>query len=333
MSATLAAAETPVRSALSRLRAELASESLPEGWPRGVVGAFGPDQAVLYGYPEIAGYWLRWASARAEVSDRCGAAVLAWLEARGDAAKGWPTRVPAAHRRLDDNYSHAHYVFDHAMLWDGVRRWAQARHDAFALRLASRVWDYLQTFAAPPHAAKAIPVVGRGRLPPRWAGRQGPFLLKVAARLSGQDGPLADSCRRAVPHLIVMALESPHEEAHPQLYAIEGMLELGYAAEARHALEALADAHGGLLALRESEGGGPQRCDVLAQALRAALLCGVDAPADALAGRLAGLVESCGRVPFASGPGPQSRPTWASLFAEQALSAWLGESLLAKDIV
>jgi len=326
-----------LRDALSRLRANLARETLLDGWPRGVVGAFGPAQAVQYGYPEIAGYWLRWASQSAEVSDACGAAVVAWLRARGDEAGGWPTRVCPLSKPLDATYHDAQYLFDHSMLWDGLRRWGRARGDARAMSLAADVWQHLQTFALPSDSGGFPLLAGRGAVSKRWSGRGGPFLLKVCARVQGQEGALAAACAQAVPVLAAQALESPHPQSHPQLYAIEGLLELGRQAEARQALDALIKAHGSLLRLRESETHGPRRCDVLAQALRAAHLCGMAAclgqDMEAAAVTLAGRIDHRGQVPFARESSSSAYPTWASLFAEQALSAWLGGPLQARDIV
>jgi len=326
-----------VRGALLRLQANLAQDTLSHGWPRGVIGAYGPDHEIQYGYPEIAGYWLRWASQSAEVSAACGAAVVAWLEARGDEAEGWPTRVSPLSRPLHATYHQAQYLFDHCMLWDGLQRWGQVRGDVRAAGLAAEVWRHLQTFAQASGQGSLALLAGRGAVPRRWSGRVGPFLLKVCARVNGQQGPLAEACAQATPELIAQALAAPHAQAHPQLYAIEGMLELGYADEACDALGALIEAHGGLLGLRESASHGPMRCDVLAQALRAAHLCGLagrlGADMESLALNLAQRVDSRGRVPFAQGHEAAAFPTWAALFTEQALRAWLGQPLEAKDIV
>lgn len=331
--------DTPVLAtqALARLRAGLAADAMHSGWPIGVIGAISTDQNVLFGYPELAGYWLRWGSNKSYVSDRVGSAVVRWLAKRGSAREGWPTRVPAISLMLDRHYSKAQYLFDHVMLWDGAQRWGTARSDASALSLAESVRLFLDAFGNSGHVLHDPPVVGHGCLPQRWSGRFGPFTLKLAARLMEQEGLLADLWRSKVPSLISLALEAPHKEAHPQLYAIEGMLELGYVKEAREALRSLFQAHGGPAGLREAVGCGPRRSDVLAQALRALCLCnmvtGCSEEAEEMAGELARLVDAQGLVRFSTKPDDSCRPTWVALFAEQALSAWLYEPLSAKDVV
>ena len=72
----------PLSSSLWRLRMDLSVADM-KPLPRGAVGAFSNDGFPLYGYPEIAGYWLRWASARDEVEDSTGAAVISWLRSEG----------------------------------------------------------------------------------------------------------------------------------------------------------------------------------------------------------------------------------------------------------
>lgn len=331
--------DSPVlaREALARLRAGLASDEMHSGWPIGVVGAFDTDQKVLFGYPEIAGYWLRWGSEKSYVSDHVGSAVVRWLSERGSAREGWPTRVPTILQSLDSHYSKAQYLFDHIMLWDGAQRWGMARSDASALSLAESVRHFLDDFGKSGHILQDPPVVGHGCLPQRWSGQFGPFTLKLAARLMEQDGLLAERWRRAIPSLISLALEAPHKEAHPQLYAIEGMLELGCVDEAREALRLLFQAHGGPAGLREAEGCGPRRSDVLAQALRALCLCQMvtdwSEEAEELAGELARLVDAHGLVRFSTKPDDPCSPTWVALFAEQALSAWLCEPLSARNVV
>jgi len=170
---------------------------------------------------------------------------------------------------------------------------------------------------------------------PRWSGRDGPFLLKAGVRVRGHEGTLGAVTTAALPRWAAAAHAAPHREAHAQLYAIEGLIELGEAAAARTALTALIAAHGGQRGVRESLDGGPRRSDVLAQLLRAACLLGVARPDDpawaALATELAGRVDAEGRLPFASAG--DDCPTWAALFTEQALSLWLGATLPTSVLV
>lgn len=55
----------------------------------------------------------------------------------------------------------------------------------------------------------------------------GPFLLKACARLRNGRGALAQAAAAALPALAALTLAAPHAEAHPQLYAIEGLLLTG----------------------------------------------------------------------------------------------------------
>jgi hypothetical protein len=216
------------------------------------------------------------------------------------------------------------------MLWSGLQQWSRARRSSSASALAHQAWLQAQQFV---DAAGLL--AARGACSQRWSGRVGPFLLKVCARARHAEGALASACRQALPMLCAAALARPHAQAHPQLYAIEGLIELGERAAAAQALRALIAAHGGIGEVRESVGAGPRRSDVLAQLLRAALLLGIADRADpawsALAGELAARVDAGGRLPFAAVG--DDCPTWAALFAEQALRLWCGQSLPAGGLV
>lgn len=311
--------------ALARLRGDLARRG--EGsWPRGAVGAHAADGGSLYAYPEIAGYWLHWASRRDDVSIDHGEAVLDWLQRAFLPEGGWPTRVGGP--GMDPAYRQADYLYDHAILWHGLREWALQRHAHRAIALADAAWE-----AAGRYLVDGRLVAGRGALPARWSGCGGPFLLKACARLRQGRGALAQAAEAAIPALAALTLAAPHAEAHPQLYAIEGLLLSGQAAAARQALEALLAAHGGAARLCESLDGGARRSDVLAQALRAALLLKLPRSDDwdELARELAARVDARGRLPFV--PFADARPTWAALFAEQALALHAGEALPLEALV
>ena len=223
--------ELQIKAALVRLREDLTGPGHDLHWPRGVVGAFDQRQQVLYGYPEIAGYWLRWASNRADVGDRSGNSVLTWLIRQYAQNQGWPTRVAAHRGDVSADYADASYLFDHVMLWDGLQRWGRARHSADAIGLAQLAWERAQSFVVDGRVLAASGALGQ-----RWSSQGGPFLLKVCARVQRADGVLADACALARPDWIRAALDQPHREAHPQLYAIEGLHELGLVVEAQQAL-------------------------------------------------------------------------------------------------
>lgn len=314
-----------IEAALARLRTDLAARG-GAAWPRGAVGAHAADGRALYAYPEIAGYWLQWASARAEVAAGHADSVLAWLASARMASGAWPTRVGAA--ATDPVYASADYLYDHAMLWQGLRRFGRAHHSQPALALADAVWEALGRYLE-----EGRLIAGRGALPSRWSGQVGPFLLKACVHLRHGVGGVARAAAEAIPQLAAQTLAQPHREAHPQLYAIEGLLLLGRRTQAQQALGDLLAAHGGVARLCESVDGGARRSDVLAQALRAAMLLGHARSGEwtELASELAARVDASGRLPFV--PFADARPTWAALFAEQALSLWCGEALAAEDLV
>jgi len=310
---------------LERLRRDLGG-AIGGDVPRGAVGAFDADGKVLYGYPEAAGYWLQWASGRAEVSPFAGEQVLEWLAEKQFAAGGWPTRI-AGDGIVDEG---AGYLFDHAMLWHGLRCWASRRGSGIARQLAVQALAATQRYIVNGKLEASM-----GLVPSRWSSRAGPFLLKACARLQSAAGPIGEACAEAVPALVAQCMLSPHVETHPQLYAIEGLIVMGHAAEARTAFVDLCERCGGAVGIRESTLGGPRRSDVLAQLLRAALLLGLASREDsdwaALAGELLGRIDANGRVPFSYSSIP--RPTWAALFCEQALALWQGESVAAEELV
>lgn len=316
----------PATAALARLRADLGAQPTAEAWPRGVVGASSAGGTACYGYPEIAGYWLHWACRRDDVGDSTGDAVVDWLQQTHKHYRGWPTRIGEEARV----YAEGTYLFDHVMLWFGLRQWGAVRRSATASALADCAWEQAQQFV---HAGGLV--AARGAKNTRWSGQIGPFLLKACARAQRGDGGLGVASRQALPTLLAAALARPHAQAHPQLYAIEGLIELGERGAAAQALRALIATHGGIGEVRESVGAGARRSDVLAQLLRAALVLDLVDRADpawkALAGELAARVDARGRVPFAA-PGDDC-PTWAALFAEQALSVWRGQNLSDRGLV
>jgi hypothetical protein len=294
--------------------------------PRGAVGAFDKCGKVLYGYPESAGYWLQWASSRADVSPLEGERVVGWLADTQLARGGWPTRT--ARDGLDDTTTS--YLFDHAMIWHGLRCWANQRRSGTAHQLQVAALAATERFIVSGEL-----VAGFGPMPSRWSARAGPFLLKACARLRGAIGPIGAACARAMPTLVQRGISSPHIEAHPQLYAIEGLLMTGHAAEARRAFGDLCVRGGGIHGIRESTLGGPRRSDVLAQVLRAGLTLGMASREDPawaeLAGELLGRIDENGRVAFSDGD--EQCPTWVALFCEQALTFWQGEPLAAEGMV
>lgn len=309
--------------ALAALRRDLAGAPGGNAVPRGAVGRFRNGTAE-FGYPEIAGYWLGWAAEQQDVSDPTGEAVISWLAPLQEPCGTWPTRPGSS----ETEHQHARYLFDHAMLWHGVGRWASSRASEKARDLHGQVTDALASFV---DGAQLRSV--RGPAPIRWSGQPGPFLLKALARIR-HAAPILPMATGAIEEMIRQAFATPHRQAHPQLYAIEGLWLLGEPDLASQALRTLLDAHGGIEHLRESPGAGPQRNDVIAQALRAALL--LDWPVQRqrhwarVHDRLVAGIPANGRLPFSANH--EHAPTWAAMFAEQALRAWQGERIDKEEL-
>ncbi len=307
--------------ALRRLRAELAFAETIDGLPRGLIGAVHRDHGAVYVYPEIAGYWLRWAAPRRDVAFCVGESVIDWLKRHQRRDGGLPTRLGDC----GPPYRRALYLFDHVMLWDGLRQWDLIRGSKSAARMADRVLQFTECFHV---RGQLRPALGSD-LPRRWSALGGGFLLKACARLRDAPGALAAACARNVDALQDLADRGPHTEAHPQLYAIEGLIELGRLESAARLFDRLIEAHGGIGCIHEAPGSPVRRNDVLAQALRAACLLKRVEPDhmawSMLANELANAVDATGRLPFVAGD-PVS-PTWTALFAEQALSLWTNNFL------
>lgn len=343
------------QSAIARLQLDLSDQGWSHGLPRGIIGAWTADGAPLHVYPEIAGYWLRWASSQPELPRSTATAVVDALAGLRLPSGLWPTRVGLSGASVPPAYRQAHYLYDHAMLWDGLRHWAAVRRCSRAALLADGLWTALDQFIVdrrihaciPKHVEAAHPprhslgeepgsgAHANGAPLPRWSCSFGPYLLKAWARLIPGQGSLARLCAESVDETIEICLQSPHPQAHPQLYAIEGLIELERPQLARQALFRLLADHGGAGAITEQVAGGPRRSDVLAQLLRAGCLLGVEDESDPgwtrLAAEVAARVDQNGRLPFAEPD--DDRPTWAGLFALQALQLWSGQPLSGKALI
>ncbi len=344
--------------AMARLQSDLSDPGWRRGLPRGVIGAWAPDGEPRHAYPEIAGYWLRWASRHPHLPLSTGTAVVDALAGLQSPSGLWPTRIGLGQESVPPIYLQGHFLYDHAMLWDGLRRWAVARRCSRAALLADGLWDALDCFVvdgrlnarvpnrSEPGPARAAHSCNEARAEepgwheeehrvtrPAWSSSFGPFLLKACARLIPGQGSLAKLCAARVDELIELTLQSPHPQTHPQLYAIEGLIELGRPQLAHEVLRQLLADHGGPVGITEHVAGGPRRSDVLAQLLRAACVLGIDDDStwSSLAAELAARVDQQGRLPFATPA--DDRPTWAGLFALQALQLWSGQRLSGKELI
>lgn len=315
----------------------------------GVAGWIDPDGHADYVYPEITGYYLQWL---AWTVAREGATVS--LEHHAAMAQRWlaqwirRTDPPATrvylHGRGSDWRNEALFFFDLAMILRGVASAARAQlidPDATLIcdidaRLSCLIADdgMFKPCLADPASAT---------LPDRWSTRRGGYLAKAAAGVLTASGNLAqvgEDVRSAAAATITASLDAaigqPHVETHPALYAIEGALAHPDRRAVAPSLPALtnqvdmllthAAAHDG--ALPEShDAPGVDRLDIVAQALRAAVLlrlrC-VDWSPDPHAlekmrHRLVHYITPGGSLPFAPCAAPPQYNVWCAMFAEQAL--------------
>jgi hypothetical protein len=172
-------------------------------------------------------------------------------------------------------------------------------------------------------------------LPQRWSTEGGPFLAKAASRIllanefARFDPKLVGSARATLAEVRAAAPSAPLAMLHPTLYALEGVM-----TDAEAPLEPVAERLARILALASSTGELPEapgsavaRSDVIAQALRVAILLRANAvagsPADAALDRLAGAlsrrVRPDGAIAFRPDAAPPELNSWCAMFAEQAL--------------
>jgi hypothetical protein len=326
----------------------------------GVAGWIDPDGHADYVYPEITGYYLQWL---AWTATREGTAV--GLEYHAALAQRWlakwvrctdppATRVYLHGRRIDWRNG-ALFFFDLAMVLRGVASAARAQlidpdvtliRDIDA-RLSCLIADDGMFNPCLANPASATP-------PDRWSTRRGGYLAKAAAGVLTASEGLAQvgaSVRNAAAATITASLDAaigqPHDETHPALYAIEGALAHPDRRAVATLLPALtnqvdmllthAAAHDGALP-ELHDAPGVDRLDIVAQALRAAVLlrlrC-VDWSPDPHAlekmrHRLVHYITPSGSLPFAPCAVPPQYSVWCAMFAEQALQLSTPASLQAR---
>ncbi len=275
-----------------------------------------------YPYPEIGGLWLRWAKLRGVVPE-LRARVSAWLRAA-----------------LDDDCvgrDGVRYTFDAGVVLAGLDA-EEGGTSAHWQRLVDRIAS------------------GTATLPPldaRWSTRVGPHFLKLASGALRAARPATVDVAAALATIDVRMgaggriFTSPDDStyAHAHAYAVEGLLALAHdesplpsARKRRYAAAAQQGAHwlvtvqrpsGGIPASYEDgeEGVGPSRSDATAQAIRIWLLTDPDRFRPAIERALAFLrnvTHDCGGVRYDDTCDDLN--TWATIFAEQALSWAEGET-------
>jgi hypothetical protein len=292
--------------------------------------------ALAFEYPEITGYALIWLAGRPDPSEQeraAGRAAGAWLTNRlasGDlsARSGWENG--------------AVYTFDLGMLAAGLMSFGrQTGTEDFTqagLRTAQRLAGYIQQEGELPALAPDGPRTERSS---QWSTEGRPHLVKCVQSLL-----LAEELE-AAQRLLAQARDEQADDGHfitqpgddyvmlhPHIYAIEGLWMWG---QARHDEEALESARratrwawerqlpsGGLP--RWASGGerGPEQIDVTSQAVRAALMLGLEPPGLAQAiGRLleiARLDEPHGQaLTYQPEGGASHLNAWVTMFGGQAL--------------
>jgi len=317
----------------------------------GVAGCIAATGSPSYVYPEIAGYYLQWLAWRAQrfgnsprLAD-CAAAVQVWLAIWLAAADPPSTRVHLQ-EDTDDWRNRALFCFDLAMVLRGLAGATRARlllPDAAVVSGISRQLERL--VAADGLFDACITHRADDTLPARWSTRRGGFLAKAAAgiiaaarALSGISAPVEQAANATFTASLGWTFDVPHAEAHPLLYAFEGIMALPRDARFAHTLPVLAEQFDALLARASTDGhipetltevaSGPARVDVIAQTLRLGYLLHAHRPQQppdrvALARLrqvLARQVQATGAVGFAVEPDPPQWNVWAAMFTDQALA-------------
>jgi hypothetical protein len=300
----------------------------------GIAGWIEADGSPSFAYGEITGYWLTWISGiageRAAIAARARAAV-------DFLAAMWAHRTPPQTRfylaaAAPDWRNRAVFSFDMAMMLRGLAHAAELVGNEPCAAVAERIVPWLSRCIAVDGTLATHLIVDRGGpLPRRWSTESGPFQAKTAAAvLAAPAAWLPAELTSAARHTLAKwrGRAREHVDMHPRLYALEGEILAGGAADASLADTAvppdgrLPESAAPLAAPRFRE----VRADVLAQAIRVLALgeggAALDpwSPAMALCGALFDHVTGEGAVLFRAASGP--RNVWCALFAAQAL-AWL----------
>lgn len=314
----------------------------------GVAGAVDSDGLPLYVYPEITGYYLQWLSWMASRQDAIPA-----LAQRADAAQRWlaswiarrdppDTRVHLRVHEADWRNS-ASFCFDLAMVLRGVASASAAGLIEPDPLLIERLFAQLSRLAGADGEFVACVAASGVELADRWSTRRGGFLAKAAAAvlaaarvLPRVPATLQAAAEATLAASIRAAIEHPHDDAHPQLYAIEGALilashpavipVLSQLAQQVQRLLSSATLHGALM--ESSSPGGAERLDIVAQGLRAAYLLSAAAPEwspdqralDRMQHFLVRYTTLEGAVAFNTAPSTPQYCVWSAMFAEQALA-------------
>jgi hypothetical protein len=313
----------------------------------GVAGWLCASGSATYVYPEITGYYLQWLAWQTLREGGTSAA----LRSRAAAAQRWlrswalrgerpPTRV---YLREDEGdwRNAAVFFFDIAMIVRGIASATSMRLIEPDAALVERLADLLLRLADDDGQFKACMATLALPLRKRWSTRRGGFLTKAAAgvlsaaRVLPQIAPLQPIAEATLVASLRLAVEEPHPETHPLLYAIEGALCVPGHRAVEPVLDALAAQVEGLLRLVSTDGRLPEshtapgiaRLDIVAQTLRATGLLRRRARGwyphprvlDRMSSGLLREVRLDGALPMDPTAQVPQYNAWCAMFADQAL--------------
>jgi hypothetical protein len=246
---------------------------------------------------------------------------------------------------VDEWRNRAVFCFDVAMVLRGIGSAASASLLAPDPVVIAGVVRQLERMIAPDGAFDACVMNDPGdAFAAKWSTRRGAFLTKAAAgvltaarALPGIPGHVVQAADATFEASVIALAQSPHREAHPLLYACEGILALPGDRRFAEGIAVVAEQFERLLAaanadgyLPETLGAGtsPQRVDVVAQALRVGHLLRAHRPQqppdrvalERLARALHREIRPLGAVAFARGADGSLLNVWAAMFADQALA-------------
>jgi len=313
----------------------------------GVAGWLSESGHATYVYPEITGYylqWLAWQTLRqggttAELRRRASSAQR-WL--RSWALRGEHPQTRVYLRENEGDWRNAAvFLFDIAMVVRGIAAATSTQLIEPDPALVDRLADLLGQLTGDDGQFNACMTALELPLRKRWSTRRGGFLAKAAAgvlsaaKVLPQIAPLQPIAEATLVASLRLAVEEPHAEIHPMLYAIEGALCVPGHRAVDPVMDSLAAQVEGLLQQASTDGRLPEsraalgiaRLDIVAQTLRATSLLRRRArgwfPDPSVLDRMSvGLVRAMSRdgaLPIDPTAQVPQYNAWCAMFADQAL--------------